>query len=66
MSVLPVCIYAVHACLHLQGTEEVLGPLELELWMFVRDHVGAGDQAWTLWKNSCSFLLNHLSTHSQE
>lgn len=66
MSVLPVCIYAVHACLHQQGTEEVLGPLELELWMVVRDHVGARDQAWTLWKNSCSFLLNHLSTHSQE
>lgn len=52
-SILPACMSAYHMCAGAQVNQKrVLDPLDLELQMVVRYHVGSGNQTCILWNGS--------------
>ena len=66
---LPCSVFYLHICLgttclpaFLSGQKQVSDILELELQVVVGHHLGAGNRALVLWKNSQLLLtLSHLS-----
>lgn len=65
---LNVWVFCLHICLCTRcipcahgGQKWALDPLQLQLHMVVRDHMGAGNWTPVLWENSwCSYPWSHL------
>ena len=53
MSILPACLSGQHMC---AWCLEASYPRELELWMAMSHHVGAGNQIWVLQKQQVLLL----------